>query len=198
VVAGVVALTIVGGIAVAQTTGGTGAKACLGGGGLLRLTKANGKCATGETVTRLDAPASSATRINFSQATPEASSVSHYLATSGPVSLLASCQGTAGSTTTLVLSITGGAAVVGYTASESVSDTVSGVTGPASVTVVHGATAALQTKSFDTETTTGNRSDLITLEASGPDGSQITGTIDAELTTGSGPACSVGGSLVAA
>jgi hypothetical protein len=225
VLAGVLAITLVGGVAAAVTGHSATAKACVASNGGLRLPAANGKCASGQSAITLDSqgptgatgrrglkgatgspgpkgdtgPAGTAKRINFTQATTESAGptpplVTHYLGTAGPVSLIASCLGTA-TAPMLVLSVAGGTETLSYTATETSIDTG----GSPVVAEVHDSTAALATKAFDTETTSGNRSDLITIVIAAQDGTQIIGTLDAELNTAADtPACTVGGTLSAA
>jgi pilus assembly protein FimV len=141
-------------------------------------------------------------RVNFSQTGVEAAAITHYLFTAGGVSVIASCQGTAG-TPKLVLSLTGLTVPVSYTATK-----VSNASGSAVTTLTHGNSVAEQaagatpttvTPVFDTETTSTASSDLITLAAAAPDGTQVTATLDAEVNSVTGgPACTVGGTVAAA
>jgi len=222
VLASAVALTLVGGVAVAVTSHTPGAKACVTSSGVLRL-RVGGKCASGQTAVTLGAqgpqgvagargargpvgpqgpkgdtgPAGTARRVNFSQTTPEASSVTHALATSGPATLIASCQGTAGTTTSLVLSLNGGTDPLTYTASV-VSSSVDDGTTPALVVLDHGASGSLTATSLPTLTTSTAVSDVITIVIAANSGEEITGTLDVELSTADSPACSVNGTLAAA
>jgi hypothetical protein len=190
----------------------------------LRLSTA-GKCAKGQTAIKLGAtgpkgargpagakgapgatgPAGTAQRINFSQVTPEATSVTHALATAGPITLLASCNGTTTSpaATSLVLSMTGGTVPLTFSASVISSDNV---TSPATVAEVvdHGSTVSLGSVSLPAEAiaasvTPDTRSDIVTVVVNAGNGKEITGTLDVELSTATGsPACSIGGTLAAA
>jgi hypothetical protein len=144
-------------------------------------------------------PAGSAIRVNFTQSTLEAATVSHYIGTAGPVTFLASCQGTAN--TKLVLSLTGLAQTVSYTETNT-----SNATGATVTTLSHGTVLSEQSPGsvastpFDTETTSGSpSSDIATIVVAAPDGTQVTGTFDVELNIpGTSPACSVGGTIASA
>jgi hypothetical protein len=212
-------LTLAGGVAAAVTTSSPSAKACVTSHGTLRL-KVGGACMSGQTEISLGArgpkgargaqgprgarglqgpkgdqgPAGTAQRINFSQTTPELSSVSHALATAGPATLLASCQGTASTTTSLVLTVNGGTDPLSFTATGVSSD--NGTVQP--VTLDHGTTGSLTTTPLPTITTTDSLSDVITIVIGADTGEQITGTLDVELSTADSPACSVNGTLAAA
>ncbi len=214
------ALALVGGVAVAVTSHSPGAKACVTSSGVLRL-RVGGKCASGQTAVALGAqgpqgvagargargavgprgpkgntgPAGTAQRVNFSQVTPEASSVSHALATAGPVTLLASCQGTALSTTSLVLSVNGGTDPLSFTANGVSRDNGAGPV----VAVDHGTTVSLQTTALPTITTPDSLSDVITIVIGATSGAEVTGTLDVELSTAADtPVCTVDGTLAAA
>jgi hypothetical protein len=227
VLAGAITVTLLGGVAAAVTSHPTTAKACVTPGGRLRL-YSNGSCTSGQTPITLGAkgpkgdpgptgpkgatgpagpkgatgPAGTATRVNFSQLTPEASTITHALTTSGPVSLIASCQATSATVTTLVLSVTGATQALSYTATEA---SVNNGTQPPAMTLTSGSTVSLQTKAFSTLTADNstlpaqNKADLITLVISAAKGMQITGTLATQVNTTTGvPACVVNGTISAA
>jgi hypothetical protein len=230
VLAGVVAVTLIGGVAAAVTSHPVTAKACVTSTGVLRLSTA-GKCAAGQSAITLGSqgpkgdtgargprgatgprgvtgpqgptgPAGTAQRVNFSQVTPEVS-ISHALATAGPVTLLASCSGAAGPpvTTSLVLSVTGATVPVTYTATNVSSNL--GASPVVTTTLAHGSAAALASAALPVDTATsadtGLQSDIVTIVVNAADGKQITGTLDVELTTaGTAPACTVNGTIAAA
>jgi hypothetical protein len=226
VLAGVLAVTLVGGVAAAVTSHPTTAKACVTSGGRLRLISGGG-CGKGQTPIILGArgpkgdpgpagakgatgpagakgatgPAGTATRVNFSQLTPEATTVTHALTTSGPVSLIASCQATSATVTTLVLSVTGATKALTYTASE---DSLTNSVQPPTVTLTAGSTVALQTKAFSTvavdSTVPQNKSDLVTIVISASNGAQVTGTFATQINSPAPgvPACVVNGTIAAA
>jgi hypothetical protein len=230
VLAGALAVTLVGGVAAAVTAHPSSAKACVTSAGALRLS-IGGKCASGQTAIKLGSqgpagapgargpkgatgapgpqgdvgPAGTAQRINFSQVSPEATTVSHALATAGSVTLLASCNGTTVSpaATSLVLSVTGGTVPVTFSASVVSSDNV---TTPATVAVVvdHGSTASLGSAALPAEAiaasvTPDTRSDVVTIVVNAGNGKEITGTLDVELSTVTdSPACTIGGTIAAA
>jgi hypothetical protein len=229
VLAGAIAVTLIGGVAAAVTSNPTTAKACVTSGGALRLST-SGKCAAGQTSITLGAkgpqgatgargpkgatgargpqgatgPAGTAQRINFSQVTPEVS-VTHALATAGPVTVSASCSGTTppGNTTSLALSVNGGTVPVTFTATDVSSDLA--VAPTVTTTLVQGSAGSLASAALPTMTTTaagvgsGTRSDVVTLIVNAANGKQVTGTLDVELnTSGSVPACTVNGTIAAA
>jgi hypothetical protein len=149
----------------------------------------------------------SAIGVNFNQTTVESAgptppAVTHLVAAAGPVNLIAGCQGTA-TTPSLVLSMTGLADGLTYTATE-----VSNASGSMVTTLAHGAavgeqtsgaTAGQITKVFDTESTSTSSSDVITLVIQASDGTQVTGILDAEVSSSTsspqGPACTLSGTL---
>ncbi|HEX3825252.1 MAG TPA: hypothetical protein VHV79_12375 [Mycobacteriales bacterium] len=226
-------LTSVGGVAAAVAGQSSTAKACVASNGGLRLTGSNGKCAKGQSSIKLGAqgrqgatgargprgpagpegatgqrgavgPAGSAIRVNFTQNNVEATTVTHYIGTAGPVTFIASCQGTGSPPTSpptkLLLSLTGLAQTVTYTETNT-----SNATGSTVTTLTHGTALSEQSPGaaastvFDTESTTTSSSDIVTIVAAAPDGTQVTATFDVELTTsGSAPACIVGGTIAAA
>jgi hypothetical protein len=222
VMASVIAVTLVGGVAAATAASHpTSAKACVTSGGALRLSS-GGACASGQTAITLGSkgpkgnagptgpkgatgpagppgetgPAGTAQRINLSQITPEASTVTHALATASPVTLIASCQATSPTVTTLVLSVTGGTQPLDYTATEVASDNSAT---PPVVTLDHGTTVALQTKAFSTQATSDNFNDLVTVVVAAGNGKQITGTFDTEIIAAPGtPSCTVHGTIASA
>ncbi|HTW20583.1 MAG TPA: hypothetical protein VME70_10275 [Mycobacteriales bacterium] len=214
VLAAAAALTLIGGVAgAAVASHSSSAKACVTSSGALRL-RSGGKCATGEKAITLDSrgpagargprgprgPAGAdgdAVRIDFSQTDPEASTVTHALATSGPATLIASCQGTAATTTSLVLTLNGGTDPLSYTASV-VSSPVDDGTTPAAAVLDQGSSASLTTTSLPTLTTTSSVSDIVTIVIAAQSGEQITGTLDVELSTADSPACAVNGTLASA
>jgi hypothetical protein len=227
VLAGAIAVTLVGGVAFAVTSHTASAKACVTSTGALRLSVAD-KCASGQIPIVLGSqgpkgapgargpkgatgatgrqgatgPAGTASRVNFSQVTPEVG-VSHALATAGPVTILAACTGTVGPpvTTSLVLSVTGGTVPVSFTATDVSSDLA--LVPTVATTLAHGSSASLATASLPADSTasgtTGTRSDVVTIVVNAGNGKQITGTLDVELTTaGTAPACTVNGTIAAA
>jgi hypothetical protein len=223
VLAGAIAVTLVGGVAAAVTTTHfTGAKACVTSGGALRLS-VGGKCATGQTAVTLGAqgatgatgargpkgatgargpagatgPAGSATRINLSQFLVDTPST-HYLGSAGPVSLIATCGGT-----TLIPSLT--ITFVGGTQSLSYTDTdiASNEGGAPAVVLSHGTVASLATGTLPADVTDGTvdatRSDVITLIVTAQNGTAVTATLDVEVNATAGDtACTVNGTLAAA
>jgi hypothetical protein len=223
VLAGAIAVTLVGGVAAAVTTTHfTGAKACVTSGGALRLS-VGGKCATGQTAVTLGAqgatgatgargpkgatgargpagatgPAGSATRINLSQFLVDTPST-HYLGSAGPVSLIATCGGT-----TLIPSLT--ITFVGGTQSLSYTDTdiASNEGGAPDVVLSHGTVASLATGTLPADVTDGTvdatRSDVITLIVTAQNGAAVTATLDVEVNATAGDtACTVNGTLAAA
>jgi hypothetical protein len=214
VLAGAIAVTLVGGVAAAVTTTHfTGAKACVTSGGALRLS-VGGKCATGQTAVTLGAqgakgatgargpagatgPAGSATRINLSQFLVDTPST-HYLGSAGPVSLIATCGGT-----TLIPSLT--ITFVGGTQSLSYTDTdiASNEGGAPAVVLSHGTVASLATGTLPADVTDGTvdatRSDVITLIVTAQNGAAVTATLDVEVNATAGDtACTVNGTLAAA
>lgn len=229
VLASALAVTLVGGVAAAVTSHPSSAKACVTSGGSLRL-MSGGKCASGQSAITLNAkgpkgdpgptgpkgatgpagpkgatgPAGTATRVNFSQTTPEATTITHALTTSGPVTLIASCQATSPTVTTLVLSVTGATHSLNFTATEA---SVDNAIQPPSETLTTGSTASLVTKAFSTVTATtnanplldDNKADLITLVVSADNGMQVTGTLATQVNSSAGvPACTVNGTLASA
>jgi hypothetical protein len=226
VVASTLAVMLVGGVAAAVTSHPTSAKACVTPGGRLRLLTGGG-CGKGQTPITLGAkgpkgdpgppgpkgatgppgpkgatgPAGTATRVDFSQLTPEATTITHALTTSGPVSLFAACQATSPTVTTLVLSVTGATQSLTYSASE---DSLTNGTQPPALTLTSGSTVSLQTKPFSTvavdSTVPQNKSDLITVVISASKGAQVTGTFATQVNSPSPgvPACVVNGTVAAA
>lgn len=220
VLASAIAVILVGGVAAAVTSHPATAKACVTSHGALRL-KVGGTCATGQTEITLGSqgpngatgargprgvtgargrkgdtgPAGTAQRINFNQVTPEATTVTHALATAGPVTLIASCQGTALTTTSLVLSLTGGTDPLSFTATDVSSDNGAVVV----VAVEHGTTVSLGTTALPTDTTVDSRSDVVTIVVSAASGKEVTGTLDVELSVAADTsACTVNGTLASA
>jgi hypothetical protein len=222
VVATALAVTLVGGVAYAVASHPTTAKACVTSGGALRLSTA-GKCASGQQPITLGSqgpkgdtgatgprgakgatgaqgpqgdvgPAGDASRVNFTQTLPE-TSATHALATAGPVTLIAACNGTAGATTSLTLTVTGGTDVLSFTASDVASD--NGVTLPATIT--SGATVSLGSAALPVISTTDSRSDVVSIVVSSASGSEVSGTLAVTTSTSaSAPACTVNGTLAAA
>jgi hypothetical protein len=149
-------------------------------------------------------PAGTAQRINFSQVTTEATTVLHALATSGPVTLLASCNAEAAvvsppspATDSLTLSVTGGTQAISFTASDVSSDATA--TPVVQSAVVTGSTISLGSANVVTDTTPDARTDVITVVISAQDGKQITGTLTASVNmVAGGPACTVNGTLASA
>jgi hypothetical protein len=213
-------VTTVGGVAAAVGDHPTSAKACVAANGGLRLPTSGGKCAKGTTALTLDAkgatgakgargpagpqgapgatgPAGTGQRINFTQTAVEAASVTHYLGSAGPVSLIASCQGVAATSAELVLELTGGTEALSYTGTDVGLDPNT-ATGIGTTTVIHGSTTALATPTtIATDTSTDASSDVVTLVVAAADGTQVTATLDIELDGTTAPACTVGGTMVA-
>jgi hypothetical protein len=212
VIAGAIAVTLVGGVAAAVTASHSStAKACVTSGGALRLST-GGKCASGQTAITLGAqgprgprgatgPAGGgATPINLSQFLIDTGTTpaTHYLGSAGPVSLIATCAGTTAQPT-LLLTVSAGVQSFTFTDTDVASNDVAAPT----VLLSHGGAASLASSALPVDTTDGTtndtESDVITLVVATQNGSQVTGTLDVEINATPGDtACSVNGTLAAA
>jgi hypothetical protein len=224
--AGALALTLVGGVAAAVTAAGPAtAKACVTSSGALRLS-VGGKCASGQTAITLGArgpkgapgktgprgprgpqgpagaPASGgATRVNLSQFLIDTGTTppTHYLGTAGPVSLVATCAGTTAAPS-LTLTLSAATESLTYTAT----DVQSNNGAAATVALSHGSAVSLGSVSLPADVanaliTNDTLSDVITIVVGAQDGTQVTSTLDVEVNATPGDtACSVNGTLAAA
>jgi hypothetical protein len=223
--AGAIAITLIGGVAAAVTASPTTAKACVTSGGALRLS-VGGKCASGQTAITLGqrgpkgsagktgktgargpqgdpgTPGSDggATRINLSQFVIDtgATPPTHYLGTAGPVSLVATCAGTTAAPS-LTLTLSAATESLTYTATDVKSN--DGAT--PTVALYHGSAISLASASLPADVADGTpddtMSDVITIVVGAQDGTQVTSTVDVEVNATPGDtACSVNGTIAAA